>query len=85
MRKLPNPAYTSDSKMKLRSSVDYGYRTNDDGSTDLICLYCGDTVLNTSISNDLRKAETEHFCDAKKAKLRSAANWSPGPRGGRVM
>ena len=70
---------------QLRSSADYGYRTNDDGSTDLICLYCGDTILNSSAQDDLRKAENEHLCDAKKAKQHSAANWSPGTRDSRVM
>ena len=70
---------------QLRSSADYGYRTNDDGSTDLICLYCGSTVLNTAVQNELRKAETEHVCEAKTAKTRSAANWIPGSRAGRVM
>ncbi len=86
IRKPCSPAYTRNSKMKqLRSSADYGYRTNDDGSTDLICLYCGDTVLNTSVKDDLRKAEEEHLCDAKRAKRTSAANWNPGTRRGRVM
>lgn len=62
---------------QLRSTADYGYRTNDDGSIDLICLYCGSTVLKTSAQNELRKAESEHSCEAKTAKAKSAANWIP--------
>ncbi len=70
---------------QLRCSADYGYRTNDDGSTDLICLYCGDTVFSTSVPAELPAAEDEHVCEAKMESKISVPTMNRGTRGRRVM
>ena len=56
---------------QLRSSADYGYRTNDDDSIDLICLSCGALLVNSLDSEALRRTEEEHLCTAKREKQKS--------------
>ncbi len=56
----------------FRCSSEYGYRSNEDGSTDLICLYCFKTLIRAADEMELRTAEDEHCCYEKTAKRGSA-------------
>ncbi len=57
----------------FRCSADYGYRSNEDGSTDLICLCCFATVITTGDEDKLRTAEDKHYCYGKAEKRRTAS------------
>lgn len=46
---------------------DYAYRKHDDGSTDLVCLYCYRTLVRSADDNTLARTEATHCCSAKSS------------------